>query len=182
MIACARLAQNYVVAKTPVRRLGLTVTSPLPDGRMRVYGTAIYNGNLAALIWENAGFNLDTAAAPKVPAEAKAKAASEKPVISQAQKQQAAANGQPKASQPVEEEVIEEEVVVIQPQVPQAPQQDLAAPQQQATPKQKQIQQYPNDLTPGAIRPKPKKARNPRAPISRALPIRKAGPRPRRQA
>ncbi len=48
--ACARLAQNYVVAKIPVRRLGLTVTSPLPDGRMRVYGTAIYNGNLAALI------------------------------------------------------------------------------------------------------------------------------------
>lgn len=169
MIACARLAQNYVVAKIPVRRLGLTVTSPLPDGRMRVYGTAIYNGNLAALIWENAGFNLDTAAAPKVPAEAKAKAASEKPVISQAQKQQAAANGQPKASQPVEEEVIEEEVVVIQPQVPQAPQQDQAAPQQQATPKQKQIQQYPNDLTPGAIRPKPKKSQESPCPYIQGL-------------
>jgi hypothetical protein len=164
MIACARLAQNYVVAKIPVRRLGLTVTSPLPDGRMRVYGTAIYNGNLAALIWENAGFNLDTAAAPKVPAEAKAKAASEKPVISQAQKQQAAANGQP-----VEEEVIEEEVVVIQPQVPQAPQQDQAAPQQQATPKQKQIQQYPNDLTPGAIRPKPKKSQESPCPYIQGL-------------
>lgn len=169
MIACARLAQNYVVAKAPVRRLGVTVTSPLPDGRMRVYGTAIYNGNLAALIWENAGLNLDTAAAPKVPADAKARATTEKPVISQAQKPQAAANARPKANPPVAEEVIEEEVVVIQPQAPQAQQQGQAAPQQQAAPKQKQIQQYPNDLTPGAIRPKPKKSQESPCPYVQGL-------------
>lgn len=166
MIACARLAQNYVAAKAPVRRLGLTVTSPLPDGRMRVYGTAIYNGNLAALIWENAGLNLDTAAAPKVPANAKARAASEKPVIGQAQNGQAAANARPKANQPVEEEIIEEEVVVIQPQTPQ---QDQAAQQQKATPKQKQIQQYPNDVTPGAIRPKQKKSQESPCPYVQGL-------------
>lgn len=196
LTACARIAQNHVISKSPVRRMALTVISPLPDGRVRVYGTAIYNGNLAALAWENSGLNMEAAAAPKMPADARAKALAGKPAAKQSQ------------DPGLVEEIVEEEVVVIEPtdqaaatkavpetrsqtsqasqtapgqqassqesQSRQAPRQiilrqkpEKSAPQAKAG--QKEVQKYPEHLVPGAIQPKARQKADTNCPYLQGL-------------
>lgn len=145
LITCARLVQTSVELKAPVRSLGVTVTSPLPDGRVRVYGTALYNGKLAAMIWENSGLNLDANAAPKVTRKNGAQNPAPR-AIAPAPGAQTAKPG-PAPQQP-EEEFVEEEIVV-----------EEAAPQSgrnvgQPLRDRQGVRHFPKNIIPGAIAPK----------------------------
>lgn len=184
LIACARLVQTSVEIKAPANRLGVTVTSPLPDGRVRVYGTAIYNGKLAAMIWENSGLNLEAARAPKVRPQNREAARESAPGVSP-QMPPARRPGpqvafppskmapQTMPGQPVEE-FVEEDIVMEE----AAPGRSVGQPMRE----KRGARQFPQNMIPGAMGPKmatPPPPPAPGEPFGATLPPPPPGPKGR---